>query len=398
MPEPSAAPTSRRLIVLGSTGSIGTSAMDVLRSWRDRGGPRFEVVGLAAHSNAQRLAEQAAEFGVGHVALADPTASAAPHGRRCFTGATAARDLIEATARPGDLVLAAMVGAAGIEPTLAAINAGCDVALANKETLVAAGELVMRRVRERGVKLLPVDSEHSGVMQCLGQRSNAEVARIVLTASGGPFRTWTRERMGSITLADALHHPTWTMGRKVTIDSATMMNKGLELLEAHWLFGVGADRLSAVVHPQSMVHAMVEFVDGSVIAQVSPPDMRLPIQVALAYPSRVAGPTRRVDWANLGSFQFEPIDGARFPGPGLALRAIGRGGTSGATLNAANEVAVQAFIDGRLPFLAIADLVAECLEALPKGDAQRLDQVLEADANARAWCAQRIERAATVRG
>ncbi|MBM4051682.1 MAG: 1-deoxy-D-xylulose-5-phosphate reductoisomerase [Planctomycetes bacterium] len=387
----------RRLIVLGSTGSIGTSTMEVVRRWRDHGGPRMEVVGLAAHSNVALLAKQAAEFGVRHVAAAVPSDPAELAGFTVFTGEHAARDLIQAIARPGDLVLAAMVGAAGIAPTLAAIDAGCDIALANKETLVAAGELVMARIRERRVALLPVDSEHSGVFQCLGERPTSEVARIVLTASGGPFRTWDRVRMASITLADALKHPTWTMGRKVTIDSATMMNKGLELLEAHWLFGVGRDRLGAIVHPQSMVHAMVEFIDGSVVAQISPPDMRLPIQIALAHPRRVDGPTRRVDWAQLGSFQFEPIDHERFPAPGLALDAIGRGGTAGCTLNAANEIAVQGFIDGRLPFMGIAELVGECMAAMPCSPASSLDAVLTADAAAREWCMTRLGRSAALR-
>ncbi|MBM4111635.1 MAG: 1-deoxy-D-xylulose-5-phosphate reductoisomerase [Phycisphaerae bacterium] len=386
----------RRLIVLGSTGSIGTSTMEVLRHWRDRGGPRMQVVGLAAHSNVELLAKQAAEFGVRHVAAAAARDPIALNGLTAFSGEHAARDLIKAVARPGDLVLAAMVGAAGIAPTLAAIDAGCDIALANKETLVAAGELVMARVRERGVALLPVDSEHSGVFQCLGGRPTSDVARIVLTASGGPFRTWDRARMASITLADALKHPTWTMGRKVTIDSATMMNKGLELLEAHWLFGVGRDRLGAIVHPQSMVHAMVEFVDGSVVAQISPPDMRLPIQIALAHPRRVDGPTRRVDWAQLGSFQFEPIDHDRFPAPALALSAIERGGTAACTLNAANEIAVQGFVDGRLPFMGIAELVGECIAAMPCVPATSLDAVLAADAAAREWCTNRLDRTAAL--
>ena len=397
MTAPHADAPARRLIVLGSTGSIGTSTMDVLRCWRDHGGPRLEVVGLAAHSNAALLAQQAAEFGVRHVAAAAPRDPAELSEFTTFTGEHAARDLIHAIARPGDLVLAAMVGAAGIAPTLAAIDAGCDVALANKETLVAAGELVMARVRERGVALLPVDSEHSGVFQCLGNHPGSDVARIVLTASGGPFRTWDRERMASITLADALKHPTWTMGRKVTIDSATMMNKGLELLEAHWLFGVGRDRLGAIVHPQSMVHAMVEFVDGSVMAQISPPDMRLPIQIALAHPRRVDGPTRRVDWSQFGSLQFEPIDHDRFPAPGLALEAIERGGTAGCTLNAANEIAVQGCIDGRLPGKGIAELGGECMAAIPCGPASSLDAVLAADAAARAWCSDRLGRSATLR-
>ena len=397
MTAPLADASPRRLIVLGSTGSIGTSTMDVLRHWRDHGGRRLQVVGLAAHGNSSLLAQQAAEFGVRHVAAAAPRDASELSGLTVFTGNHAARDLIQAVARPGDLVLAAMVGAAGIAPTLAAIDAGCDIALANKETLVAAGELVMSRVRERRVALLPVDSEHSGVFQCLGHHPGRDVARIVLTASGGPFRTWDRARMASITLDDALKHPTWTMGRKVTIDSATMMNKGLELLEAHWLFGVGRDRLGAIVHPQSMVHAMVEFVDGSVIAQISPPDMRLPIQVALAHPHRVDGPARRVDWAQLGSFQFEPIDHDRFPAPGLALEAIERGGTAGCTLNAANEIAVQGFIDGRLPFMGIADLVGECMAAMPHGHAASLDAVLAADAAARAWCTDRLGRSAVLR-
>ncbi len=381
---------SRRLIVLGSTGSIGCSTLDVLRQWRACGGPPWEVIGLAAHRNSRLLAEQANEFGVSTVACAEPSDRTDLRDVRVIEGPDAARELIAALARPGDMVLAAMVGAAGIPPVLEAISRGCDIALANKETLVAAGELVTERVRAAGVRLLPVDSEHSGVFQCLGGDDASGVARIVLTASGGPFRTWDRARMERITLQDALKHPTWTMGQKVTIDSATMMNKGLELLEAHWMFGVGPDRLAAVVHPGSMVHAMVEFVDGSVIAQISPPDMRLPIQLALTHPDRVDGPTARIDWSALGSFHFEPIDHDRFPAPALALDAMARGGTSGATLNAANEVAVDAFVHGRLSFVGISELVGECLAASPSAPADTLDAVMQADAEAREWCVRHL--------
>lgn len=386
---------SRRVIVLGSTGSIGVSALDVVAALdaASTPGPRFEVVGLAAGGRGDDLEAQAARFDVGDVALADAAAAAALDAtRRCRTGPDAATTLVREIARPGDLVVAAMVGAAGIPAVLAAIEAGCDVALANKETLVAAGAIVMPAAAAAGVEILPVDSEHAALHQCLRSgRSADEVGRLVLTASGGPFRTWDAARLRDATVAEALDHPTWSMGRKVTIDSASMMNKGLELIEAHWLFGVDADRLDAIVHPQSIVHSFVEFVDGSTLAQLSPPDMRMPIQYAMCHPARVPGIAPTIDWADLRELVFEPVDHDRFPAIRLALDAIRRGGTAGAILNAANEAAVEAFLAERMPFGRIADLVGEALTTLPVRPVATIEDIESADAEARAWIRDRLE-------
>lgn len=380
-----------RLIVLGSTGSIGTATLDVVEHLAAIGGRSYTVVGLAAGANGARVAEQAARFGVRHVALADPAAThALPRGVEALTGPDAALQLVQSVAREGDMVMAAMVGVAGLAPTLAAIERGCDIALANKETLVAAGELVMPAVARRGVRLLPVDSEHSAILQCLRAGSPREVRRIVLTASGGPFRTWSAERTARATLAEALKHPTWTMGQKVTIDSASLMNKGLEVIEAHWLFGLPGDRIEAVVHPQSIVHGLVEFSDGSVIAQLSPPSMRLPIQYALSLGERGAGCSPALDWARLGTLEFEPVDPVRFPAIALARRAIAAGGTAGAVFNAGNEAAVEAFVAGRTSFGAIPGLVEAALEAVPVEPVRDLASILRADAAARMVVVERI--------
>ncbi|MFM1823022.1 MAG: 1-deoxy-D-xylulose 5-phosphate reductoisomerase [Planctomycetota bacterium] len=376
----------RRLFVLGSTGSIGTSALDVVRDFGRRGERRFEVVGLAGGRNGALLAEQAREFGVAAVALADGDAAIElPAGTRIHRGPEAASALIAAEARRGDLVLASMVGAAGIAPVLEAIARGCDIALANKEALVAAGAVVMPAAKAAGVRVVPVDSEHNALHQCLKSSTGMhEVRRVVLTASGGPFRTWTRERIASATVADALAHPTWRMGPKVTIDSASLMNKALELVEAHWLFDLGADRIDAIVHPQSVVHGFVEYLDGSVLAQLSPPDMRTPIQQALCDPERFDGPSRKLDFAALASLDFEPVDHARFPAIGLAHRVIAAGGNAGAVLNAANEVAVAAFLAGAIGFPAIAEAVARVLDAVPFARVATIEDVRAADREARA--------------
>jgi 1-deoxy-D-xylulose-5-phosphate reductoisomerase len=382
------------VIVLGSTGSIGVSALDVVASLDTsaHAGPRFQIVGLAAGRRGDVLETQAARFGVIDVAVADPGASGAIDAcRRIRSGPDAAVDLVREVARPGDLVVAAMVGAAGIPAVLAAIDAGADIALANKETLVAAGAIVMPAAAAAGVRIIPVDSEHAALHQCLRSgRGDSEVARLVLTASGGPFRTWDAERIRNADVSAALAHPTWEMGRKVTIDSASMMNKGLELIEAHWLFGVDADRLDAIVHPQSIVHSFVEFVDGSTIAQLSPPDMRMPIQYAMCHPARVPGCAPSLDWASFRDLVFEPVDHDRFPAIGLSLDAIRRGGTAGATFNAANEAAVEAFLAERIPFGRISELVADAMAALPSGVATGLDDVEHADAAARDWVRSRI--------
>ncbi len=376
----------RRLFILGSTGSIGTSALDVVRDFRLRGDHRLEVVGLAGGRNGGLLAEQAREFAAQAVALADDDAPLdLPAGTRIHRGPDAASALLAAEARRGDLVLAAMVGAAGIAPVLEAIHRGCDVALANKETLVAAGEVVMPAATAADVRIVPVDSEHNALFQCLKASTGLhEVRRVVLTASGGPFRTWSRDRMAAATVDDALAHPTWRMGPKVTVDSASLMNKALELVEAHWLFGLGADRIDAIVHPQSVVHGFVEYLDGSVLAQLSPPDMRTPIQQALCDPERCEGPSRKLDFAALSTLDFEPVDPARFPAIALAHRVIAEGGTAGAALNAANEVAVAAFLDRRIGFLEIADTVARVVESSPRSPVASIDDVRAADLDARA--------------
>ena len=385
----------RRLIVLGSTGSIGENALAVVRHLAAQDELKFEVVALAAGSNGPLLAKQAGEFRPQAVALATPSSGDSltlPNGTRLIAGPDAAVELVRTVARPGDLVLGAIVGSAGIAPVLAAIDAGCDIALANKEALVAAGALVTARARERGVEILPVDSEHSAIAQCLRSGDlGREVRRIVLTASGGPFRTATKEAIESATLADALRHPTWSMGQKVTIDSATMMNKALEIIEAHWLFGLGADRINAIVHPQSIVHSFVEFIDGSVIAQLSPPDMRLPIQFALTWPRRTPRLCKELDWASLSGLEFHAVDGDRFPAVSLASRVIEAGGTAGAILNGANEAAVAAFVAGQIGFAEITRLVEGALNAIAVVPVTTLADVNAADAMARRHVTAAVE-------
>lgn len=375
----------RRIFLLGSTGSIGTSALDVVRDFIHRGEPRFEVVGLAAARNSGALAAQAREFGVRAVSLANAAGTVdCPSSVRIHRGPDAACELLASHARRGDLVVAAMVGAAGIRPVLEAIRLGCDVALANKEALVAAGSIVMPAAAAAGVRIIPVDSEHNALFQCLKASSSlSEVRKVVLTASGGPFRSRTREEMSRATVDDALAHPTWRMGPKVTIDSASLMNKALELVEAHWLFGLGSDRIDAVIHPQSIVHGFVEYLDGSVLAQLSPPDMRTPIQQAMCDPLRFEGPSRKLDFAALRSLDFEPVDLARFPAITLARRVIDDGASAGAVMNAANEVAVQAFLERRIGFLEIAELVRETLDSSPRARVSDLSDVLAADRDAR---------------
>ncbi|MDZ4753762.1 MAG: 1-deoxy-D-xylulose-5-phosphate reductoisomerase, partial [Phycisphaerae bacterium] len=347
-------------------------------------------VGIAGNANAALLATQALEFDVQYIAVADATA-ALPHDRTVHRGPDAALTLIDRCAQPGDIVMGAMVGAAGIPATLAAIERGCDIALANKETLVAAGSIVMAAVARRGVQLLPVDSEHNAIAQCLrAGRTVQEVRQLVITASGGPFRSWSRERVRNATVDDALNHPTWSMGPKVTIDCASMMNKALEIIEARWLFDLPAEKITAVIHPQSIVHSFVEYVDGSVIAQLSPPDMKTPIQYALTWPERRDGCSARMDWATFTKLEFEPVDHERFPAIRLAGRVVREGGTRGAVFNAANEVAVAAFLRHEIAFPRITELVAEALEALPRRDVATLHDVLDADGEARAWTAARL--------
>lgn len=384
--------TRRRLIVLGSTGSIGVNTLAVVAHLHELGAASFEIVGLAAGSNEARLREQAARFNVPAVALAEPNGAKPFNGvRQVFTGDDAAAQLIDAVAQPGDLVVGAMVGAAGLPATLRAIERGCDVALANKETLVAAGATVMPLAREKGIALIPIDSEHSAIFQCLqAGRSPEEVKRVTLTASGGPFRTWSKERVSRATVEEALNHPTWSMGEKVTIDSASLMNKALEIIEAHWLFGLPAEKIRVLVHPQSIVHSLVEFIDGSVIAQLNPPDMRLPIQYALTWPERKAGCSPGLDLAALKRLDFEAVDSERFPAVDLAFEAIQRGGSAGAVLNAANEEAVRAFLARRIAFHRIPELVAAALRTVPGGAIATLEDCLAADRAARAFIAQEL--------
>ena len=389
---------ARRLIILGSTGSIGTSALQVVEHLDSLGqGNQLDVVGLAAGRNATLLLEQARRFGVKHVAISDSqAASSLDELPWVADGPDAALELVRQVARPGDIVLGAMVGASGILPTIQAIESGCDIALANKETLVAAGSIVMKAVQERNVTLLPVDSEHNAIFQCLQcGKDPKEVHRIVLTASGGPFRKWTRKQMDEATPEQALKHPTWNMGRKVTIDSATMMNKALEIIEAHWLFDMEPERISAIIHPQSMVHGMVEFIDGSVIAHMNPPDMRTPIQDALCWPERLTGCADRLDWNAIGQLEFEPIDLERFPAISLAYDAIRSGGSTGAVLNAANEIAVNAFLEGRIRFGGIVECVQATVESVQADAADTLEEVMAVDRQARSWATGFIEQAAT---
>lgn len=376
--------TPRRVILLGASGSIGRATIEVIEDLNRRGERRFSLVGAAVRRNADFVAELAQRHRLEATAVAEPAGGAAQAGAVC--------EMIDRIAQPGDLVVAAMVGAAGIDPVVRAIERGCDIALANKETLVAAGDVVMSAVRRRGVRLAPIDSEHSAVAQCLAGLPGGvrEVSRVTLTASGGPFRTWPAARISAATPEEALNHPTWRMGAKVTIDSASLVNKALELIEAHWLFGLDGDRLAAVVHPQSIVHALVECLDGSVIAQLAPPDMRLPIQHALCGTSRHAGPARRLDWSALRALEFEPIDHDRFPAFALAYRVIAAGGTAGAVFNAANEVAVEAFLARRLPFSGIAGVISTVLDRVAIVPASTLAAVHAADAEARAAAAQCI--------
>jgi len=379
---------ARRLIILGSTGSIGSSTLDVVDHLRGDGWT-IDIVGLAAGRRSAELARQVNRYDVRHVSIADVDArddviSAVRHDITLYAGSESAVELIDAVARPGDLVVGAMVGAAGIPAVVAAIERGCTIALANKETLVAAGALVMPLAARHGVTILPVDSEHNAIYQCLRSgRHGDEVERLVLTASGGPFRTWSAERTANATVEEALNHPTWTMGRKVTIDSATLMNKALELIEAHWLFGVPSSKIDAIVHPASLVHSFVEFVDGSVLAQISPPDMRLPIQYALTWPERTDGRADRLDWTSFRELVFEPVDHERFGAIRLALEVIDAGGTAGAVMNAANEVAVHAFLDGELRFGGIVACVAHTVHTTPETSVQTMDDIIEADRAAR---------------
>jgi 1-deoxy-D-xylulose-5-phosphate reductoisomerase len=382
----------RRVVVLGSTGSIGVSCLDVIAHLPDR----LTAVGLSAHTSWETLFEQAARHRPRWIAVTDVEAARqAAHGRldgrtRLLSGtdglATMVRD------PEVDVVVTAIVGAAGLAGTWAALEAGKTVAVANKETLVMAGPLVMELARRTGAQVLPVDSEHSAVFQAMQAGRPGEVARVVLTASGGPFRGRSRAELADVTVDEALQHPTWRMGPKITIDSATLMNKALEVIEARWLFGLEPEQIEVIIHPESVIHSFVEFRDGSVLAQLSPPDMRLPIQYALTYPERLPGPARRLSWRDLGAWHFEQPDGETFPALQLGYEVARRGGTCGAVLNAANEAAVGRFLAGELRFLDIPQVCRDVLDSHHYSARPTLAELHAADR----WARQEVSRWKTV--
>ena len=371
----------KNVVLLGSTGSIGTSTVKVAEDLPDD----IRLVGLAAGGNAELLAGQVRKFRPELISIASPEKAAELRtqldGIRVASGEEGLLEL--ATLPSADIVLIAIVGTAGLKPALAAIRAGKDIAVASKEILVMAGEIVMAEARKHGVRVLPVDSEHSAIFQCLGERPSESVRRIILTASGGPFRETPIEEFVGITVEQALRHPSWVMGRKVTIDSATMFNKGLEMIEARWLFDVPMPQVDVVVHPQSVVHSMVEFVDGSIVAQLSTPDMCLPIQCALTWPDRAASGRVQTDLAAIGRLDFEAPDLARFPALDQARRAGEIGGTLPAVLNAANEIAVDAFCEQQTSFPGIGDAVGQVMDRHEVIGQPTLGEILEADAWAR---------------
>ena len=381
----------RQIAILGSTGSIGTQALDVIGQHPDL----FAVELLTANNNSRLLIEQARRFNPAAVVICNENLydevfdALDPLDIKVFAGIDSVCELLKAP--QVDLVLTAMVGFSGLRPTIAAIRAGKAIALANKETLVAAGALIMPLARRYGVPILPVDSEHSAIFQCL-QGEHARLEKILLTGSGGPFLHSTREEIAAATRDQALNHPRWKMGAKVTIDSASLMNKGLELIEARWLFDVEPEDIEVVIHPQSIIHSMVQFSDGCVMAQLSQPDMRLPIQYALSYPHRIDLNTRRLDFAELGSLSFEKPDLERFPCLGLAYEALGRGGNATCIMNGANEVAVAAFLEGRIRFQEIpeiiADVLAHCVFIAEPG----LEQIYSTDFEAKRLAATLVDR------
>jgi 1-deoxy-D-xylulose-5-phosphate reductoisomerase len=377
----------RRVTILGSTGSVGQSTIDLLL----RNPEGFEVEALTANRNPERLAEQARALRARFAVVADPAyyreLRDALAGTR-IEAACGAEAVVEAAERPAEWVMAGIVGAAGLKSTLAAIRRGSIVAFANKEVLVCAGSLVMQEVVRHGATLLPVDSEHNAIWQCFDFARIEAVEKIILTASGGPFRECSLEEMRDATPEQAVAHPNWRMGAKISVDSATMMNKGLELIEAHHLFHLPCDRIDIVVHPQSIVHSAVAYRDGSVLAQLGSPDMRTPIAYALAWPDRIETPTKRLDLAAIGRLNFEPPDERRFPAMRVAREALLRGGGCPTVLNAANETAVHAFLERRIGFLDIVETVERTLAAVPEGELESLDDVYNFDTTAREFAAR----------
>jgi len=380
----------KRLSILGSTGSIGQSALNLVDMFPDQ----FQVVSLAANARVDLLCEQALKYRPAVVALFDPKAAGALRDRLPGIRVLGGREgVIEAAVHPEvDSVVAGISGAAGLEPTFSALLAGKRIALANKETLVMAGELVMSTVKSQGGSLLPVDSEHCALHQCLRGAQPSQISRLLLTASGGPFFGFNREQLADVTAEQALNHPTWRMGRKITIDSATLMNKGLEVIEAYHLFGMKAGQIAVVIHPQSTIHSMVEFVDGTVLAQMSIPDMRSAILYALTFPERWRAPLPRLNFDRLGPLEFHPPDRDLFPCLDLAYSALEQGRTYPAALNAANEVAVDAFLDGKISFLAIPQLIEQVLTRHEPLAVDRLESVLEADSRARIAAREAVAR------
>ena len=391
LPAPGASP--RRITILGSTGSIGCSTLDLV----EREPERFSVEALTAHSNVEALVDQALKFRPSLAVIGDPAhydalkEGLAGSGIEAAAGPAAIED---AASRPSDLVMAGIVGAAGLAPTLAAVRRGACVALANKECLVSAGALFLSEVERSGAVLLPVDSEHNAIFQVLEDDKPESISRIILTASGGPFRTWTAEEMAVATPAQAVAHPRWDMGAKISVDSATLMNKGLELIEAFYLFPVEERQIDVIIHPESIIHSMVEYLDGSVLAQLGSPDMRTPIGYTLAWPSRMATPSARLDFAEIGKLTFEAPDITRFPLLRLAREALQEGGASPTVLNAANEVAVAAFLKGNIPFPDIAATVEHVLGGDTWGTQgpARLDDVYELDALSRKRASEWVQK------
>jgi 1-deoxy-D-xylulose-5-phosphate reductoisomerase len=383
----------KNISILGSTGSIGVNALDVISN----NPARFRVVALAAHKNVDLLAEQIQRFKPKVVSVIDEKRATelkniikSAKGTEILYGKDGYREV--ACAGEADMVVSAMVGSAGLIPTMEAIEAGKDIALANKEVMVMAGAIFVERAREKGVRILPIDSEHSAIFQCITGHAGSDIRRIILTASGGPFFRMSKEELANVKPEDALKHPSWRMGRKVTVDSASMMNKGLEVIEARWFFSVDIDRIEVHIHPQSIIHSMVEYCDGSVIAQLSVPDMRIPIAYALSFPERLARPEPFLDLLKIGIFEFLRPDMERFPNLRLACEAGKAGGTMPAVLNAANEVAVEAFLGNSLRFTEIAGVVGEALSCHERKDHPGLGEIMEADLWARDIAKKIIER------
>ena len=387
----------RRIAILGSTGSIGRQALDVIRQHRDL----FEVELLTANNSTELLIEQAIEFDVNSVVICNEdkykevAEALQPHYIKVFAGMQSVCDLV--TGDNIDIVLTSMVGFSGLASTVAAVKAGKTIALANKETLVAAGAIVMNLAAQHGSRILPVDSEHSAIFQCLMGSAGADIEKIHLTASGGPFRTWTRDQIAQATRAQALNHPNWSMGSKITIDSATMMNKGLEIIEARWLFGTPGEKIDVVVHPESIIHSMVEYADGSVIAQMGHPDMREAIQFAFSFPHRLTLDNRKLNFAELGRMSFFAPDMEKFPALGLAYESLRKGGNMACIMNAANEAAVEAFLQERIGFYDITDVVQECMAGADFVADPDLETIFEANDAAFAHAKEIISRVSSAK-